>query len=66
MRLRRAKNAREMYQLVADENNDNELLKVIDDYEQSDPWTHLTLMEQWKKLTLFITSSSHHHTSHEA
>ena len=37
MRLRRAKNAREMYQLVADENNDNELLEAIDKYEQSDP-----------------------------
>ena len=37
MRLRRAKNARKMYQLVADENNDNELLEAIDKYEQSDP-----------------------------
>ena len=37
MRLRRAKNAREMYQLVADENNDNELLEAVDKYDQRDP-----------------------------
>ncbi len=37
MRLRRANNSREMYQLVADENDDEELLEVVDDYEQRDP-----------------------------
>ncbi|XP_064389558.1 uncharacterized protein LOC135337558 [Halichondria panicea] len=37
MRLRRANNARQMYQLVADENNDDELLEAVDDYEQRDP-----------------------------
>ncbi|XP_064389300.1 uncharacterized protein LOC135337313 isoform X2 [Halichondria panicea] len=36
MRLRRANNAREMYQLVADENDEDELLKAVDDYEQRD------------------------------
>ena len=42
MRLRRANNAREMYQQVADENyenyenDDDELLKAVDDYEQRD------------------------------
>ena len=37
MRLRRANNAREMYQLVADENDDDELLEAVDDYEERDP-----------------------------
>ncbi len=37
MRLRRANNAQEMYQLVADENDDDELLEAVDDYEQRDP-----------------------------
>ncbi|XP_064389004.1 uncharacterized protein LOC135337044 [Halichondria panicea] len=36
MRLRRANNAREMYQLVADENDEDELLEAVDDYEQRD------------------------------
>ncbi|XP_064389295.1 uncharacterized protein LOC135337310 isoform X1 [Halichondria panicea] len=36
MRLRRANNAREMYQLVADENDEDELLQAVDDYEQRD------------------------------
>ena len=35
--VRRASNGREMYQqLVADENDDDELLKAVDDYEQRD------------------------------
>ncbi len=33
---RRANNGREMYQQVADENDDDELLKAVDDYEQRD------------------------------
>ncbi len=37
MRLQRANNGREMYQLVADENDDDELLQVVDDYEQRYP-----------------------------
>ena len=37
IRLRRANNAREMYQLVADENDDDELLEAVDDYEERDP-----------------------------
>ena len=37
MRLRRTNNVREMYQLVADENDDNELLEAVDDYDQRDP-----------------------------
>ncbi len=38
MRLRRANNGRELYQLVADENDDDEsLLEAVDDYEQRDP-----------------------------
>ncbi len=37
MRLRQANNGREMYQLVADENDDDELLEAVDDYEQRDP-----------------------------
>ncbi|XP_064389551.1 uncharacterized protein LOC135337551 [Halichondria panicea] len=36
MRLRQANNAREMYQLVADENDEDELLEAVDDYEQRD------------------------------
>ena len=36
IRLRRANNAREMYQQVADENDDDELLEAVDDYEQRD------------------------------
>ena len=36
MRLRRANNAREMYQLVADENDEDELLEAVDDYEPRD------------------------------
>ncbi len=34
MRLRRANNIREMYQLVAEENDEDQLLEVVDDYEQ--------------------------------
>ncbi|XP_064389142.1 uncharacterized protein LOC135337173 [Halichondria panicea] len=37
MRLQQANNGREIYQLVADENDDDELLQVVDDYEQRDP-----------------------------
>ncbi len=37
MRLRRANNGRELYQLVADENDDDELLETVDDYEQRYP-----------------------------
>ena len=37
MRLRRANNGRELYQLVADENDEDELLEAVDDYEQRDP-----------------------------
>ncbi len=37
MRLRRANNAQEIYQLVADENDDDELLEAVDNYEQRDP-----------------------------
>ena len=37
MRLRRTNNVREMYQLVAEENDDNELLEAVDDYDQRDP-----------------------------
>ncbi len=37
MRLRRANNGREMYQLVADENDEDESLEAVDDYEQRDP-----------------------------
>ena len=33
---RRANNGREMYQLVANENYEDELLEVVDDYEQRD------------------------------
>ena len=36
IRLQRANNAREMYQQVADENDDDELLEAVDDYEQRD------------------------------
>ncbi len=36
-RLRQANNGRVMYQLVVDENDDDELLEVLDDYEQRDP-----------------------------
>ncbi|XP_064389019.1 uncharacterized protein LOC135337056 [Halichondria panicea] len=36
MRLRRANNAQKMYQLVADENDEDELLEAVDDYEQRD------------------------------
>ncbi len=36
MRLRRANNGREMYQQVADENDEDELLEAVDDYEQRD------------------------------
>ncbi|XP_064389192.1 uncharacterized protein LOC135337228 [Halichondria panicea] len=36
-RLRRANNGQEMYQLVADENDDDELLEIADNYEQRDP-----------------------------
>ena len=36
IRLRRANNAREIYQQVADENDDDELLEAVDDYEQRD------------------------------
>ena len=36
MRLRRANNNREMYQQVADENDEDELLEAVDDYEQRD------------------------------
>ncbi len=34
IRLRRANNGREMYDLVANENSDDELLEAVDDYEQ--------------------------------
>ncbi len=37
MRLRQANHGRELYQLVADENDDDELLEIVDDYEQRDP-----------------------------
>ena len=36
MRLRRANNDWEMYQQVADENDEDELLEAVDDYEQRD------------------------------
>ncbi len=36
MRFRRSNNGRELYQLVADENYDDELLEVVDGYEQRD------------------------------
>ncbi|XP_064401792.1 uncharacterized protein LOC135347698 isoform X2 [Halichondria panicea] len=36
IRLQRANNARKMYQQVADENDDDELLEAVDDYEQRD------------------------------
>ncbi len=56
MRLRRANNGQEMYQLVADENDNDELyLKQKTNMNKETPWTHLTLMEQWKKLTLIVT-----------
>ncbi len=37
MRLRQGNNGRELYQLVADENDEDELLEAVDDYEQRDP-----------------------------
>ncbi len=56
MRLRRTNNGRVMYQLVVAENDDDELLEALDDYDKETPWTHLTRMELWKKLTLIATS----------
>ncbi len=57
MRLQRANNGREMYQLVADENDDDELLQIVDDYEQRDPVDPpYTDGAEEEKLTLIATS----------
>ncbi len=49
MRLRLANNDREMYQQVANENNDDELLEAVDDFEQRDsmdpPYTNGAMEE---------------------
>ncbi|XP_064390063.1 uncharacterized protein LOC135337972 [Halichondria panicea] len=37
IRLRQANNDHEMYQLVADENDNDELFEIVEDYEQRDP-----------------------------
>ncbi len=62
--LRRANNGREMYQLVDDENDNDELLEAVDDYEQRDsvypPYSDGAVEEADPD------RSSHHQTSHEA
>ncbi len=55
MRLQRDSYGREMYRLIDNENQDDELLEVVDDYEQrhivNPPYT----WDPWKKLTLIAT-----------
>ncbi|XP_064396684.1 uncharacterized protein LOC135343644 [Halichondria panicea] len=54
---RRANNGREMYQPVVNENDQDELLEVVDDYEQRDPVDPpYTDGAMEKKLTLIVTS----------